>query len=76
MPNSSYELFEVEPGRWSYRFGDTPSGEVYPSREAAGIAAEQMGAKLDSAPLPNGVQDDLDRSSGDIEGLDRQRSLR
>ncbi|MFD1703081.1 hypothetical protein ACFSCV_08695 [Methylopila henanensis] len=50
MPTNAYELFEIEPGRWSYRFGDEPSGETYPSREAAGIAAEQVAARRASAP--------------------------
>ncbi|GLK80420.1 hypothetical protein [Methylopila turkensis] len=50
MATNAYELFEIEPGRWSYRFGDEPSGETYPSREAAGIAAEQVAAKRGSAP--------------------------
>lgn len=59
MPEPIYELFEVEPGRWSYRFGDTPSGEVYPSREAAGIAAEQAGDKIATGPHPDdGEMDD------------------
>ncbi len=36
-----YEVFEFEPGRWSYKIDGTPSGETYPSRAAALIAAEQ-----------------------------------
>ncbi|GBD49997.1 hypothetical protein [Methylopila sp. Yamaguchi] len=70
MSDPKYELFEVEGGRWSYRFGDVPSGEVYASREAAGIAAEQTGHKIAAGPTPK----DDNAASPDIETLDRERS--
>lgn len=46
------EVFEFEPGRWSYKLGGEPSGETFPSREAALIAAEQVKDKLAQAPKP------------------------
>lgn len=70
MSDPKYELFEVEGGRWSYRFGDVPSGEVYASREAAGIAAEQTGHKIAAGPTP--LSDD--NRPADVETLDRERS--
>lgn len=76
-----YEVFEFEPGRWSYKVDGTPSGETFPSRSAALIAAEQArdrqaqvgaaGAGHSSSDEANG---DLDKPSGDIEGLDKERS--
>lgn len=46
------EIFEFEPGRWSYKIGGAPSGETFPSREAALIAAEQVKDKQAQAPAP------------------------
>ena len=46
------EIFEFEPGRWSYSIGGAPSGETFPSREAALIAAEQVKDKQAQAPAP------------------------
>lgn len=44
------ELFEFEPGRWSYKIGGAPSGETFPSREAALLAAEQIRDKQTQTP--------------------------
>ena len=46
------EIFEFEPGRWSYKIGGAPSGETFPSREAALIAAEQVRDKQAQVPDP------------------------
>ncbi|MFC3695699.1 hypothetical protein [Chenggangzhangella methanolivorans] len=46
------EIFEFEPGRWSYKLGSAPSVETFPSREAALIAAEQVRDKQAQAPKP------------------------
>ena len=46
------EIFEFEPGRWSYKIGGAPSGETFTSREAALIAAEQVKDKQAQAPTP------------------------
>lgn len=48
------EIFEFEPGRWSYKIGDAPSGETFPSREAALIAAEQVKDKQAQAAATEG----------------------
>lgn len=45
------EIVEFEPGRWSYTVGGAPSGETFPSREAALIAAEQVRDKQTQAPV-------------------------
>lgn len=44
------DVFEFEPGRWSYKIGGAPSCETFPSREAALIAAEQVEDKQTQAP--------------------------
>jgi hypothetical protein len=44
------EVYEFEPGRWSYKIGGAASGETFPSRAAALIAAEQAKDKQAQAP--------------------------
>ncbi|GLK69247.1 hypothetical protein [Hansschlegelia plantiphila] len=44
------EIYEFEPGRWSYKIAGAPSGETFPSRAAALIAAEQVKDKQAQAP--------------------------
>lgn len=44
------EVYEFEPGRWSYKVGGVPSGETFPSHSAALIAADHAQGKQDEAP--------------------------
>ena len=50
------EIFEFEPGRWSYKIGGAPPGDTFPSREAALIAAEQVKDTQAQAPDPEDRQ--------------------
>jgi hypothetical protein len=54
------EVYEFEPGRWSYKIGGAPSVETFPTRAAALVAAEQVKDKQVQAPAAPETKDAIE----------------